>query len=115
MPIGWKFDAVETYCKYSQGIFKDSRSKVDTKGHDHLKGKDVGPFRFRVFERSQQQCECVKEGVRCDAWLWWPDGFEMHHDPDGYERYDSMESCFAFCRPCHRARHVQVKLGTISA
>ncbi len=121
-PLGWKIDYARTVQAHAIKRFVDKRSKVDTNGHDHLKGKDVEPFRRRIFERSDGRCEAIigKEYVGdgytlteycCNPITW--DTFEMHHDPDGYERYDSMESCFAFCRYCHKAQHPQVRLRTI--
>ncbi len=113
MSLGYKVNWTGTKRYYEAGVFSDKRSRLDMKGHLHLKGKDVEPFRRMIFKRSDGICECSKDGVRCETWLYWPNGFEMHHSPDGYERYDSMESCFAFCRPCHRAVHVQVRLRSV--
>lgn len=106
--LGFKLDRSATKEAYASKRFLDKRSIVDMKGRDHLKGVDVEPFRRKIFERSQGLCEA---GGCYTTFTW--DTMEMHHQPAGYERYDSMESCFALCRECHRRKHVQVRISYI--
>jgi hypothetical protein len=105
MPWGWKKDVVATALAHGRRRFVDERSSVDMKGHDHLKGTDMEFFRQRIVERANGKCELCGVTIR--------DNGELHHDPDGYERYDSDESVKFICGPCHRSKHVRVKLGTI--
>lgn len=121
-PLGFKLDAAATALARSTGILVDKRSRIDTKGRFHLKGEDMTMFRRQIFNRSKGHCES-KVGtvyvngeylpVMCDARITW-DSFELHHDPAGYSRYESEDSCFAICKRCHRAEHVQVHLGSVN-
>jgi hypothetical protein len=118
MPLGAKLWRSGTDKAHKAKELLDRRSYIDMKGHYHLRGVDVEPFRRKIFERSGGRCENLIDKTwdeivcdmdadplkRCRALITW-NGFEMHHEPSGYERYDSMESCFAICRECHRAAH----------
>lgn len=136
MPLGWKYDEAATKAARKAKIFLDRRSRMDTNGLPHLKGRDVGVLRRACYERAQGRCEQIKreeigeptippnspyagciarvEKV-CEAFAAW-EGFkhgEMHHVPDGYERVDTLDHVVWSCWECHRRSHVQVQLGTI--
>lgn len=112
MSLGYKVDKGATIISQAEGRFRDGRSKVDMKGRDHLRGKDVEPFRRKIFERSGGACE-LKLAPGCWQNAPWEIG-EIDHDPDGYERYDSLDSVKWTCPPCHRFRHNrEVHLGSI--
>ena len=114
MALGYKRDEIGTKRLREIGWFLDKRSVLDMKGRCHLKGKDVEPFRRKIFERSGGQCEkwrwynlggpAVQTMCRCMNTITW-ETMEMHHSPSGYARYDSMESVKGICHECHIASH----------
>lgn len=112
MSLGYKRDEIGTKEMRQSGCFIDRRSVLDMKGRMHLKGKDIELFRKKIFERSGGACE-LKLAPGCWQNAPWEIG-EIDHDPDGYERYDSLDSVKWTCPPCHRFRHNrEVHLGSI--
>lgn len=109
MPRGAKKDTTVTKALVANGIFWDKRSFISlgTEPHLYLKGDDIKLMRQRVWARAKRKCaNCKREIIYQDFDADW----EMDHKQGGtVGRCDCLHNLQVLCRPCHRAKHVQVK------
>jgi 5-methylcytosine-specific restriction endonuclease McrA len=112
VPKGFKRDLAVSRLLHSNCLLRDKRSFAtlpDSAGKIHLKlfGEDIDGARIFVFQRAWGKCE------ECRALITW-EGYDMHHIKGGLSgRCDCLDNLLALCRDCHKAKHVQVRLGHV--
>lgn len=67
--------------------------------------RDLKELRWAVFERSGGKCEIIWDGGLCPNTFGWSN-FNLHHDPRGSSRSDTLETTRAACIPCHKKLHL---------
>jgi hypothetical protein len=107
-------DRERTAAAYKSGEFTDAkkRSHYTLDGRVFLFGEDKERRRIEIFERDRYRCKLNISGY-CWLVVTLLTG-EWHHDPSRSKGGDdSLKGGRTACGPCHRASHVQVRLGTI--
>ena len=94
MSLGYKIDRLLTDAAHESGYLIHPDSVIDTKGGEHLRGKDKERRHDEIRDRVNGVCE------KCKKDCWWSG--EWNHIKGGIGKVDNLENGEWLCVPCHR-------------